>query len=130
MFLAWKLTYFRLDSIASIIISDDIKLVAMGYTNGSIEIHDMATKGQLGKFENELSSRNNSASCILAFPVSIKSMVFSHDNRLIISTSKDLSIKVYDIKTKELVHHFKDISINNGNLPPLILCYILIFPRK
>ena len=39
-------------------------------------------------------------------------MIFSRDGKYIISGSKDKSIKIFDVQTKELVHQFADV--HNG----------------
>ena len=39
----------------------------------------------------------------------IVSLVVSKDNRLLVSSSSDKSIKIYDIKTRKELHHWVDI---------------------
>jgi len=42
----------------------------------------------------------------------VHSVVFSRDGKYIISGSKDKSIKIFDVKTKQPVHQFADV--HNG----------------
>jgi len=37
------------------------------------------------------------------------SVVFSHDNKYIVSGSEDRSIKVFDLQTRRELHHLKDV---------------------
>lgn len=47
---------------------------------------------------------------------SIYSIIISHDNRFVVSGSKDQSIKILDLQEKKEIHHFQNV--HNGIISP------------
>ena len=60
-------------------------------------------------FENAHKSKkivySNSSELLLG---GVHSLAVTSDNKFLISGSQDMSIKIFDLQTKELVHHFEN----------------------
>ena len=98
------------DNPVSVVISYDKTLVVTGSADKSVKVFDVATKKVLHHFENlhtgdiVYASLSNTPFLI----DTIKSVVISRDNRLIITGSFDKSINVIDLWQKEPTHLFAD----------------------
>jgi len=97
-----------LDGITSVAVTSDSKYIISGSYDKSIKVFDLQTKQQVHHFENAHEGTEISRPIINQSWDFISSMTVTSDNIYIISGSYDGSIKVFDLQTKQLVHHFEN----------------------
>ena len=105
------LTHFLIDSITSVAIPADGRVIVSGSRDKSIKVFNMQTKEQLHHFSKAHSGTSSlSLVCTLTSHLIdwILSVAISADGRFIVSGSRDKSMKVFDMHTKEQVHHFSN----------------------
>ncbi len=100
---------FCLDVIRTVAVTHDNKYIISCSQDKSIKVFDLHTKQQTHHFENIYPCKflflSSSYSSFLDY---LTSMAVTSDSRYVISGSLDKSIKVFDLKTKQQVHHFTD----------------------
>ena len=89
-------------------ISADGRFVVSGSNDNSIKVFDMHTKQQLYHFSDAHSSTIYISLFCHFIIGTVTSVAISADGRFIVSGSYDKSIKVFDMHTKEQLHHFSD----------------------
>jgi len=87
--------------------SDNRYVIAGSGVSASIEIFDLQTKQLVHHFEKAHQGIEILDLLLIDHLESITSVVVTSDNRYIISGSEDKSIKIFDLGTKQLVHHFE-----------------------
>ena len=96
--------------IKGISVSSDGEFIASCSDDRSIKLFDIRTKQLIHWFKNAHNGiffiKREVLVEIIDF---IESVVISKDCKLIVSASRDRSIKIFDIKTKQQIHHFQDI---------------------
>ena len=102
--------HFFLGWINSVTVTSDDKYIISGSQDKSIKIFDLGTKQLVHHFENAHESREIYVDYKFTFLDWINSLTVTSDNRYLISGSGDKSIKVFDLQTKQQVHHFESAS--------------------
>ena len=104
-------THFPIEEINSVAISADGRFIVSGSIDNSIKLFDMHTKRQLHHFSCAHSGIISLSLFCMQFNFlidTITSVAISTDGRFIVSGSEDNSIKVFDMHTKQQLHHFSD----------------------
>ena len=117
----------HLESILSVVVTSDNKYIICGTTFSSIKIFDLQTKQQVHHFENAHKGMEIEIHYKLFFLVCITSVTVTPDDNYLISTSMDKSIKIFDLQTKQLVHHFDNVG--KGMEIYVDFQFILIYQR-
>ena len=102
-------TYFVIDAITSIAISADGRFIVSGSRDRSIKIFDMHTREELHHFSG-VHSGTLYVFCMHTHFLTdwIRSVALSADGKFIVSGSDDKSIKMFDVHTKQQLHHFSE----------------------
>ena len=101
-------THFLKDWVRSVTISADGRFIVSRSNDKSIKVFDMYTKQQLHHFLDAHSSTIYISLFCHILIGTVTSVAISADGRFIVSGSYDKSIKVFDMHTKEQLHHFSD----------------------
>ena len=122
--------------INSVAVSRDNRFIVSGSHDKSIKVFDLQTKQQLHHF-----ARAHTSTIILSFFLSfllprhsssfiegVTSVAVSSDNRFIVSGSYDNTIKVFDLQTKQQLHHFADAHTSTIILSFFPFFYIATHP--
>ena len=116
-------THLLTEMIGSVAISADSRLIVSGSNDKSIKVFDMNTKQQLHHFD--CSGNISLILCLFTHLLigGLSSVAISADSRIIISGSYDKSISVFDMNTKQQLHHFENAHSCNINFT---LCFFLL----
>lgn len=116
-----------IDGVSSVVISTDGRLLVSASWDYSIKVFDMHTRQQLHHFQKAHVGTIFLTISTLTLNLidCIASLVISADSKFIVSASQDKSIKVFDMHTKQQLHHFQDAHTGNISLnkPSLILTF-------
>ena len=96
-----------IDYVLSVAASSDNKFIVSGSKDKSIKVFDLQTKEQLHHFAAAHISTFNliSTRYLSSFIEAVFSVAVSSDSRFVVSGSEDKSIKVFDLQTKQQLHH-------------------------
>lgn len=98
--------YCILGSVQSIVISSQSQFFVAAYETGSIKLFDLPTRQELHLFKKvHTGSFSRRILKWTLFIGAILSIVISNDDKFLISGSQDKSIKVFDLATKQEIHH-------------------------
>ena len=100
-----------IDRVWSVAVSSDNRFIVSGSSDKSIKVFDLQTNQQLHHFADA-----HRGTIILSFLLRhsssfidiVRSVAVSSNNRFIVSGSDDKSIKVFNLQTKQQLHHFAD----------------------
>lgn len=118
-------THFNIDCPRSVVFSPDNKLIVSGSIDKSIRMFDIEAKREIHCFENAHTGNILLVVQSLRIIDSILSVAVSQDSRFIVSGSFDKSIKIFDMQTTQLLHHFQDA--HTGNISPAVPSFTLTF---
>ena len=88
----------------------------------TIKIFNLQSKQQLHHFVDAHTGNYALSICLFTYIDGIMSVTVSKDSKLIVSGSADKSIKVFDIHSKQQVHHFVDA--HSGTSSTLTFIYL------
>ncbi len=86
-------------------ITPDNKYFISGSEDKSIKVFDLSTQEEVYTFVNAHEGKGGSCLHITA----IKSVAVTSDSKYLISGSNDRSIKIFELSTKQEIHHFENV---------------------
>ena len=103
-----KVFYNYLDQIYSVAVTSDSKFIVCG-SEKSVKVYDIHTQQQIHNFsEVHISNLLSNIKRLNHELDKVSSVFITSDNRFVVSGSSDHSIKVFDLLTKQQVHHLPD----------------------
>ena len=109
-----KLRRWNLGAIHSVIVTPNNKYVLSASDDLSIKIFDLETKDLVHQFFYSHDGKYLQWNLSQIFIDQITVLSMSPGNRFVASGSKDCSVRIFDIETKQLVHQLANI--HNGNV--------------
>ncbi len=98
--------------ITSVAVTCDNRYIISGSSDKSFKVFDLQTKQQVHHFENAHQGKypllRQDLFLILCLDA-VRSVAVTSNNKFIVSGSADKSIKVYNIETQQLIHHFENV---------------------
>ena len=110
----------------SVAISNDAKYLISGSSNKSITIFDLLTAQQL----HQLSDAHDSTTFIFLLIYirllgDVSSVAVSSDSNFIVSGSKDKTIKLFNLHTREELHHFAGAEFSMSIICRLLFSFFI-----
>jgi len=100
--------FIFLGRVASVAVTSDDKYVVSGSWDKSLKVFDLQTRQQVHHFENAHKGMENYIDYKFILLGKITSVAITSDDKYVICGSTDESIKVFDLRTKQQVHHFEN----------------------
>jgi len=102
--------FFQIDRIYSVAINPDNRWVVTGSGDKSLKVFDLLTEQQIDHFQSvrEGLLENNFREYLNPLLGIITCVTVSPEGRYIVYGCEDKSVRVFDYKIKQQIHHFKD----------------------
>ena len=88
---------------------------------------NVQTKELLHHFTDAHTGKNNALIYLILFTGDVLSLALSGDDKLMFSGSKDRSIKIFDIETKQQLHQFENLHMGTLTSVSTVFSYIIVF---
>jgi len=115
------------EGILSVAVTSDSRFIISGSGGGSLKVFDLSTKQQVHRLQKAHEGQFI-VSTFLNLLAGILSVALTPDNKYIVSASYDKSIKVFDLQTKQLVHHFRNAHEGNDILFQSLINDLAVIP--